>query len=97
LQEIGKLGNNGYVVNSIPLALAAVNKFNEIGMEQMFKALIDIGGDTDTNCSIAGQVVGALKGMSFISNKLLKQLKQLPEYNKIEQIIAKLRKTRNWH
>lgn len=97
LQEIGKLGNNGYVVNSIPLALAAANKFSEIGMEQMFTALIDIGGDTDTNCSLAGQLIGTLKGIDAIPEILFNQLKQLPEYNKLEQIITKLKIQRNWH
>lgn len=30
LQEIEKLGNDGYVVNSIPLAIVAASKVNEI-------------------------------------------------------------------
>ena len=97
LQEIGKLGNNGYVVNSIPLALVAANKFHKVGMEQMFAALIDIGGDTDTNCSIAGQVIGTLTGINGIPLHLFEQLKQLREYDKIEKIINKLRTVRNWY
>lgn len=97
LQEIGKLGNNGYVVNSIPLALIAANKFHKVGMEQMFTALIDIGGDTDTNCSIAGQIIGTLTGLNSIPLHLLTQLKQLSEYDKIEKTINKLRTVRNWY
>jgi len=63
------------------------NKFYKVGIEQMFAALIDIGGDTDTNCSIAGQVIGTLTGINGIPLHLFEQLKQLPEYDKIEKTI----------
>lgn len=97
LQEIGKLGNNGYVVNSVPLALVAANKFHKIGMEQIFADLIAIGGDTDTNCSIAGQIIGTLIGIKSIPDNLYNQLKLLPEFTEIEQVITRLKNKRNWN
>ncbi len=97
LDEIGRKGNNGYVVNSIPLAIAAVNKINQIGIEEMYSKLIKIGGDTDTNCSIAGQIAGTLIGKKGIPNNLLNKLKELNEYNWIKKSINDLIKKENWH
>jgi len=51
----------------------------------------------DTNCSIAGQVIGTLTGLNSIPLYLLTQLKQLSEYDKIEKTINKLRTVRNWY
>ena len=77
LQEIGQIGNDGYVVNSVPLAIAAANKVKEIGIEEIYLQLIKIGGDTDTNCSIAGQIAGALMGRKEIPDKLVNKLKRI--------------------
>lgn len=96
LEEIGKVGNDGYVVNSIPLAIAAANMVKVIGIEEMYSKLITIGGDTDTNCSIAGQIAGTLIGINGIPKKLINHLKQLSEYNWIESSISKLIEKENW-
>jgi ADP-ribosylglycohydrolase len=96
LDEIGEFGNNGYVVNSVPLAIAAANKVNEIGIEAMYSALIKIGGDTDTNCSIAGQIAGTLIGINGIPKKMVHKLKQLGEYDWIDMTVAKLIKKEGW-
>ena len=96
LQEIGQIGNDGYVVNSVPLAIAAANKVRAIGIEEMYLQLIEIGGDTDTNCSIAGQIAGALIGRKEIPEKLINKLKELGEYEWIEMTINKLIKKEGW-
>ena len=96
LKEIAEKGNNGYVVNSVPLAIAAANKINEIGIEQMFLQLIEIGGDTDTNCSIAGQIAGAFIGKNRIPQNLINQLKELYDYEWIETTINNWIKRENW-
>lgn len=96
LNEIGALGNDGYAVNSIPLAITAASKIYQLGMDKMFVTLIDIGGDTDTNCSIAGQIVGALIGKKNIPFHLLSQLKELPQYDKIEQVIKGFKRKKGW-
>lgn len=96
LFEIGDLGNDGYVVNSVPLAIAAANKVSDLGMEQMYNQLIEIGGDTDTNASIAGQISGALLGRSGIPENLLKQLIELDEFAWIDKTIKELIIKQNW-
>jgi len=96
LKEIGQLGSNGYVVNSVPLAISAANKIREIGIEEMYLQLIEIGGDTDTNCSIAGQIAGALIGRKGIPEKLVNNLKELNEFEWIDRTINKLIKKEGW-
>ena len=96
LSEIGAKGNDGYVVNSVPLAIAAANKIKEIGLEEMYAQLIEIGGDTDTNCSIAGQIAGTLIGIEGIPERLIDQLKKLKEYAWIERTINDLIKKEEW-
>lgn len=87
LKEVSKFGNSGYVVDSVPLALAAANQILEIGMEQMYWELIEIGGDTDTNYSIAGQIAGTLLGKERIPRELLQKLSELEECFWIESSI----------
>lgn len=96
LSEVGKLGNNGYVVNSVPLAIAFASKVKEIGISRMFEKIIALGGDTDTNCSIAGQIAGTLIGFKNIPNELIDKLKTLNEYNWINTTIEKYVGKKNW-
>jgi len=96
LIEVGKLGNDGYVVNSVPLAIAFASKVNEIGLSKMYKQLIELGGDTDTNCSIACQIAGTLIGARNIENNLIDKLKELNEYSWINTTIEKYINKKNW-
>lgn len=96
LIKVGKLGNDGYVVNSVPLAIAFASKVNEIGLSKMYKQIIELGGDTDTNCSIAGQIAGTLIGEKNIPNDLVDKLKELNQYNWINTTIDKYLENKNW-
>lgn len=96
LIAIGKKGNDGYVVNSVPLALAAANKVREIGLEKMYAQLIKIGGDTDTNCSIAGQVAGTLLGINGIPEELINKLKEIKDYTWIKETINSYMNNEKW-
>jgi ADP-ribosylglycohydrolase len=96
LTKVGKLGSDGYVVNSVPLAIAFASKVNEIGLGNMYKQIIEIGGDTDTNCSIAGQIAGTLIGIENIPNDLINKLKVLNEFNWINMTIEKYLTKKNW-
>jgi ADP-ribosylglycohydrolase len=87
ISEISKLGNNGYVVNSVPFAIFCATKILDLGLEKMFQEIIDSGGDTDTNASIAGQIAGTLIGTKNIPEELILKLKNLPDYNWIKEII----------
>lgn len=96
LLEIGNLGNNGYVVNSIPLAIAAAYKAPIIGIESMFETIIKIGGDTDTNASIAGQIIGTLVGIEKIPLHLKEKLQSLKSYPWIKNTINHTIEEKNW-
>jgi len=89
LEEIGKLGSSGYVVESVPLAIAAAGNVETLGFEEMYRQLILIGGDTDTNCSIAGQIAGTFTGKVGLPNHLLEVLAKLPDITRLEQVIQK--------
>ncbi|WP_201980726.1 ADP-ribosylglycohydrolase family protein [Hymenobacter rubidus] len=89
ISDIAKLGNNGYVVNSVPFAIFSATKILELGLTKLLRSIIDTHGDTDTNASIAGQISGALIGMSGIPNQLVEKLKFLPDYLWIKSTIDK--------
>ena len=97
LKQVGKLGNDGYVVNSIPLAIAFASKVNEIGLTEMYKQIIELGGDTDTNCSIAGQIAGTLIGIENIPTELMNKLKELNDFAWINGIVNKYVETKTGH
>ncbi len=86
---VGKLGSDGYVVNSVPLAIYAATQIKHISVTTIFNELIDLGGDTDTNCSIAGQIIGAYIGINRVPDEYLNEIKKIPEYNWIEMTIQK--------
>jgi len=87
IDEIAKLGNNGYVVNSIPFAIFCSTKILDLGLEKMLQQIINSGGDTDTNASIAGQISGTLIGTEGIPAGLLSKLQSLHEYSWIKEVI----------
>ena len=97
LKQVGKLGNDGYVVNSIPLAIAFASRVNEIGLTEMYKQIIELGGDTDTNCSIAGQIAGTLIGIENIPTELMNKLKELNDFAWINGIVNKYVETKTGH
>lgn len=96
LKEIGKLGNSGYVVDAVPLAVAAASKVRKIGIENMYSILIEIGGDTDTNCSIAGQIAGTLIGKQAIPTHLMDNFLNSKEAAQIQKTINTLIKKEHW-
>lgn len=87
IKSIAKLGNNGYVVNSIPFAIFAATQVHKIGLHDMYKAIIDAGGDTDTNASLAGQIAGAL--YANIPAPLLSDLKKVDNYEWMREVVRK--------
>ena len=89
LQTIGELRNSGYVVDSVPLAIAAANMINRLSIEEIFEQLIEIGGDTDTNCSMTGQIIGTLVGKDNFPKNYLNKLENLNDYQWIEKTIHK--------
>lgn len=93
IAQIGKLGNSGYVVDTIPLALAAANQIADLTLDKIFDHLISVGGDTDTICSITGQIIGCQIGIDGIPPFLINKLALLPEYDEISSIIQQFGRT----
>jgi len=83
LEALSKLGASGYVVDTVPLALAAARHMVDRSFEPVLEELVAIGGDTDTIASIAGQVAGAQMGLEALSPTLLKLV---PERQLIEDL-----------
>ena len=75
-------GTSGYVVDTVPLALAAAWQMLR-RFEDTLDELVRIGGDTDTIASIAGQVAGARIGAPTLPAGLLQSL---PDRDLIEAV-----------
>jgi ADP-ribosylglycohydrolase len=84
LREIARrFGCSGYIVESVPLALCGASRIQRLGFKTVLMELIACGGDTDTNASIAGQVMGALIGRKRLPNEMISRT---PESGTIETI-----------
>jgi len=94
IEEVAKqFGSDGYVVNSVPFAIFAASKIKQQSITLIFDQIIASGGDTDTNCSMAGQLMGTYLGIGKIPVGLMERLKILPEFLWIEQVIEELGNT----
>lgn len=88
IKEIAKkYGCKGYVVESVPLAVFAATQAYKFDLRTIFEQLIECGGDTDTNCSIAGQIIGSKIGLSQLPNDLVLRLKKINDYCIMDKII----------
>jgi ADP-ribosylglycohydrolase len=74
LEAARRFGNSGYVVESVPLAIFAARRADDLGLAGMLEQLISAGGDTDTNASIAGQVAGVRIGINGLPPALVNRL-----------------------
>ena len=89
ITEIAQIyGSSGYVVESVPLALFAVTQLEKLGFETCMNELIQVGGDTDTNASIFGQIAGAMLGLEALPTAWVKKLSQLDEWQQMQPIIG---------
>jgi ADP-ribosyl-[dinitrogen reductase] hydrolase len=74
ISDIGKrYKSTGYVVDSVPISVFAAQKINQLGIKEIFRELINIGGDTDTICSMTGQIIGTLIGFKGIPSDWLEK------------------------
>jgi ADP-ribosyl-[dinitrogen reductase] hydrolase len=80
------IGCSGHVIESVPFALFAAQKMREMGIKGILSAIIRCGGDTDTNASVAGQLMGAYLGFSNLPIDLLNQFNQLRESSHILKV-----------
>jgi ADP-ribosyl-[dinitrogen reductase] hydrolase len=89
-------GTSGHVIESVPFSIFAANKIRETVFEDVLTEIIRCGGDTDTNASIAGQIMGAFIGFSGFSKKASTMFANLKECvyiletsHKLEQLLKK--------
>lgn len=88
--EIGqKFKPSAYVVDSVPLSIFAAQKIGTMDVKRIFHELIRVGGDTDTICSMAGQIIGSLIGYQQIPNDLLERYNTLHVKELINDLVEK--------
>ena len=88
IQDCGKqFGASGYVVDSVPLALAAATFLPILGFQGVLEAVIECGGDTDTTASIAGQIAGTASGFGKLPTGLVSQLE---DYEAMRELASRL-------
>ena len=81
-----QFGCGGYVVESVPLAIwAAVVADGHYW--PMFQQLCQAGGDTDSNCAIAGQIVGYWGGADVLTEE---HSALIPERELLDKTISDL-------
>jgi len=80
-----QFGCSGYVVESVPFSLYAASSVDRYQFDEILRMVIEAGGDTDTNASMTGQIIGTWIGASHIPERL-KQL--LPNRSDIERIAS---------
>jgi len=78
-------GCSGWVVDSVPLALFAAQRVTELPFEELLASIVKVGGDTDTNAAIAGQVAGTLLGFERLPQHLVAKI------NGSDELIATFR------
>lgn len=87
IAEVARLGTSGYVVDSVPFALFCAAQAPRLGFSPMLAAVMQAGGDTDTNASLAGQVVGALLGAAQLPLALRRQLTHVAGYAGLMRVV----------
>jgi ADP-ribosyl-[dinitrogen reductase] hydrolase len=90
IQDVARLGTSGYVVNSVPFALFAASRAQQMGLQAMYEQVIAAGGDTDTNASLAGQVAGARLGLKGIPLDLLEKMNAVGSSEKVHGVISRV-------
>jgi len=87
-----KYGNSGYVVDTVPLAIYATQQIGTLSFEAIMIEIIKGGGDTDTICSIAGNIIGAFVGIGKLPVHLYTRLMKIKEALLLDKIIASFTK-----
>ena len=82
-------GCSGWVVESVPLALAAAERFQTIGFQEMMRQIVSCGGDTYTIASMAGQITGASVGQAKLPADWIARLSEREAITKIGSKFAK--------
>jgi ADP-ribosylglycohydrolase len=81
-----KYGNTGFAADSVPLAIYAAQQVLSLPLVEIFTQIVNSGGDTDTICSIAGQIAGAAIGFKAIPQSIQTRLSGIKEVELLKSI-----------
>lgn len=91
IREIAsRFGCSGHVVESVPLAIFAAQQYPEMAFEQIVVSVVECGGDTDTNASIAGQIVGSVVGLDGLPGGWVERVPLLRRIRDTAESLAKV-------
>jgi ADP-ribosyl-[dinitrogen reductase] hydrolase len=91
-EAAGLVGTSGHVIESVPFSIFAAGKIRESSFEEVLAEIIFCGGDTDTNASLAGQIMGAFIGLSNFSRSASGMFANIKECTYIFDTATKLSK-----
>lgn len=74
-----KFGSSGYVADSVPLALFAARFIDRVQFDEILRMVIETGGDTDTNASMTGHMLGTWIGASQIPERFIHSLPNIDQ------------------
>jgi ADP-ribosylglycohydrolase len=83
-----RYGTSGYVIESVPFALFAAQRLDDLGFAGVLEQVILAGGDTDTNASLAGQIAGTELGLAGLPRDLVAKLPQADMVMRIASAFA---------
>jgi ADP-ribosyl-[dinitrogen reductase] hydrolase len=89
------VGTSGHVIASVPFSIFAAQKIKEHNFEDIISEIILCGGDTDTNASLAGQIMGTFIGLPGFSAQALATFNKIKESQYILQVGSELVKRLN--
>jgi ADP-ribosyl-[dinitrogen reductase] hydrolase len=91
IREAAELvGTSGHVIESVPFSIFAADKIRESSFEDVLAKIILCGGDTDTNASLAGQIMGTYIGLSNFSREVTGMFTKIKECVYILETASKL-------
>jgi ADP-ribosylglycohydrolase len=71
-----EFGTTGFVADAVPAAIVAAVEASDL--IAMIRNIVNCGGDTDTISSMAGQILGALRGVHGLPNGMVDHLDIAP-------------------
>jgi ADP-ribosylglycohydrolase len=89
-EAAGLVGTSGHVIESVPFSIFAADKIRESSFEDVLAKIILCGGDTDTNASLSGQIMGTFIGLSKFSREASGMFAKIKECVYILETAGKL-------
>lgn len=84
------IGCGGHVAQSVPFAIYSATKIKTHSFKEVLSGIVCCGGDTDTNASMAGQIIGASLGWEALPPELVQSFMEIDESSHLLNIADKL-------